>query len=116
MEELKRLEVEAGQTDPHQYYDLMRHSKDRKFLRLQMVSHARNHGIKAATRAFGSTPRTVRKWLGRFTGKADDLEEHSRAPVHRPRKIPAEMEAKILRRKNSSPVQRQTADAGGRFL
>lgn len=67
--------MKAAQSDPrpYAYYDLMRQSKDPKFLRLQMVIHAKEHGVKAAARALGSTPRTIRKWLGRFKGKAADL-------------------------------------------
>jgi transposase-like protein len=34
--------------------------------RLRLVTHARQHGIKATARAFRTTVPTVRKWLRRY--------------------------------------------------
>ena len=56
------------------YYDIMRKSKDRKFIRYQMVNHAKEYGIKPTARAvpapclrgrqaFSTNVKTVRKWL-----------------------------------------------------
>ncbi len=53
--------------------------------------------------ALKTTPKTVRKWLNRFDGKLASLAEHSRAPLTRPRKLPAAAEAKILAAKRTAP-------------
>jgi len=38
--------------------------------RLRLVSHARQHGIKAAARPFQTTVPTVRKWLRRYEARS----------------------------------------------
>jgi transposase len=68
-----------------------------------MALHAREHGVKPAARAFHTTVKTVRKWLARFDGKINSLEAHSRAPKHRPRKLPAAAGKKILDAKRRCP-------------
>lgn len=88
---------------PYAYYTVMRQSQDPKTLRLRMALHAREHGVKAAARAFHSTAKTVRKWLKRFDGKLASLESRSRAPRKRPRKLGKPAEDKILTAKRSCP-------------
>ncbi len=34
------------------YYDIMRKSKDKKFIRYQMINHAKEYGIKPTARVF----------------------------------------------------------------
>ena len=48
---------------PYDYYTEMRHAIDPKHLRLRLVRYAQEHGVKPAAQAFGSTPKTVCKWL-----------------------------------------------------
>jgi len=48
------------------YYKLMRELKDKTQLRQQMVTVARQQGIKPAARIFHTTAKTVRKWLRRW--------------------------------------------------
>ena len=56
-------------------------SKDKKFIRYQMVNHAKEYGIKPTARAFNTNVKTVRKWLRRWkSGTMEGLEEQSRAP------------------------------------
>lgn len=88
---------------PYAYYTVMRQSQDPKLLRLRMALYAREHGVKPAARAFHSTPKTVRKWLARFDGKLDSLQARSRAPHHRPRKLSAPKERRILAAKRQAP-------------
>ena len=40
---------------PIKYYDIMRKSKDKKFLRYEMARYADEHGIKPAARTFNTT-------------------------------------------------------------
>lgn len=62
---------------------MLRQSKDPVYLRFELVRFAREHGIKPAARQFGTTVKTVRKWLGRWEpGSLRGLEDRSRAPLH----------------------------------
>jgi transposase len=88
---------------PYSYYTAMRDSKDPRYLRLKMVRYANKHGVKPAARAFHTTPKTVRLWLGRFDGSLDSLADKSRAPHRRPRKIPDPEEARIVELKQRLP-------------
>ena len=81
----------------------MRQSQDPRTLRLRMALHAREHGVKPAARAFKTTVKTVRKWLGRFDGKIASLAEQSRAPKRRPRRLSTAAEKKILDAKRRCP-------------
>jgi transposase len=61
-----------------------------------MVKYAQKHGVKPAARLFDSTPKTVRKWLGRFDGSLDSLADHSRAPKNPKRYITGAQRKKII--------------------
>jgi len=81
---------------PNPYYDTMRQSKDPTDLRLRLVLFAKEHGVKPAARAFGLTPKIVRKWVRRWQpGSKQGLADQSRAPKHPARRI--------------TPAQRQQA-------
>ena len=88
---------------PYTYYTTMRQVRDPKHLRLQMVLYAQAHGVKAAARTFRTTPKTVRKWRDRFDGALASLQEKSRAPTRRPRKLAAEVEARLVALKRRLP-------------
>src|SRR5205809_973567 len=94
---------QAPDTRPYSYYTVMRQSQDPKVLRLRMALYARDHGVKPAARAFKTSVKTVRKWLSRFDGKIASLEEKSRAPKRRPRKLGVAAEKKILDAKRRCP-------------
>jgi transposase len=97
------MNKDSAAVRPDAYYTLMRQTQDPRILRLQIVLHAREHGVKPAARRFKTTPKSVRKWLGRFDGKLASLQEHSRAPRRRPRQLAAAAEARILRVKKQAP-------------
>ena len=80
-------------------------SKDHKFsLRLQMVLHARAHGIRPTARRFATTPKTVRRWLERFEqGGRSALHDRSRAPHRCPHKTSAYRERRILEARRRAP-------------
>lgn len=88
---------------PYAYYTVMRQSQDPRTLRLRMALYAKEHGIKPAARAFHTTVKTIRKWLNRFDGKLASLQEHSRAPKRRPRRLSKPAEQKILDAKKRCP-------------
>jgi transposase len=64
-------------------YTMLRQSKDRTYLRFEMVRYAREHGLKAAARHFSTTVKTVRKWFRRWQpASLQGLSDRSRAPLH----------------------------------
>lgn len=89
---------------PNPYYDLMRESKDPTELRLRLVRYAAQHGVKAAAREFAATPKTVRKWLRRWTpGTKQGLTELSRAPKQPARHVTAAQRRQALALKRQFP-------------
>jgi len=91
--------------NPIAYFNMMRQSKDPRYLRLELVRYATEHGVKPAARAFQTTPKTVRKWLKRHKpGTFDGLQEHSRAPHHQPNTVTAEQRQRVLDLKCQLPT------------
>lgn len=89
---------------PIRYYTIMRQSKEPTYFRLELVRYARERGIKPAARAFGTTPKTVRKWLTRWQpGSLQGLQDHSRAPMAPARRIPPEFRDRVLALKRRLP-------------
>lgn len=80
-------------------------SKDHKFsLRLQMALHANTHGVRPTARAFATTPKTVRRWLGRFNQAGRSaLHDRSRAPLRCPHKTSPYHENRILEARRQTP-------------
>ena len=87
---------------PVSYYQIMREVKDKKQQRYRIVIYAKEHGIKPASRVYGTTPKTVRKWVKRFKqGNYQALDDLSRRPRYCPNALKPEVSAYIvkLRRK-----------------
>jgi transposase len=61
--------------------------------RLRLATHARQHGIKAAARAFQTTVPTVRKYQAQGL---QGLQELSRAPRSCPHKITGELARQVI--------------------
>jgi len=73
--------------------------------RLCLVTHARQHGIKAAARAFRTTLRTARKWLRRYQSQGlTGLQELSRAPRSCPHKVGGELAQKVVELRRQLPT------------
>ena len=86
------------------YYTMIRADDQNFHMRLALVMHARQHGIRDAARAFECSRNTVRKWLGRFEeGGRTGLVEESRAPKTCPHKTSAHHEKKILEARKQAP-------------
>lgn len=89
---------------PVPYYDLMRQSKDPRYLRLQMVLLAAKRGIKPAARIFAVTAKTVRKWLRRYGAHGyAGLQELSRAPHEPARRITGSQRKRAIELKRRLP-------------
>lgn len=95
---------------PYTYYDVMRKSKDPKFLRLQMVLSVKEAGIKETARQFKVSRNTVRKWRRRFQEHGyKGLESLSRRPKHSPNAVPQAERDKLVALKKK--YKRMGADA-----
>lgn len=109
------------------YYDFYRNSKSTISIRIEMVRYAFKHGIKPAARKFGTTVKTVKKWVRRFNeNKKKGLQDMSRKPENSPnRMIPfwrfkikdvcetasknrKRLTAKIIKRRNNIPYSVNT--------
>jgi transposase len=96
---------------PVPYFDVVRQMKNAFNYRLRLVTHARQHGIKAAARAFRTTVPTVRKWRRRYAGQGlKGLQELSRAPHSCPHKIVGELAQRVV------DLRRQLPTFGARRL
>lgn len=87
---------------PYAYYDVMRKSKDPRWLRYQMVISVQTRGIKQTARDFRVSRTTVRKWFRRYRDHGyQGLKSRSRRPKHSPNAVPqAERdELKVLKEK-----------------
>ena len=82
---------------PIGYYTMLRKSKDKSFLRHEMVLFAKEHGKKPAARAFKTTVKTVKKWLFRYKELGyQGLKDLSKAPINMPNKTPKYIEDRVL--------------------
>ncbi len=101
---------------PIPYFKMMRESKDPKYLRLEIVRYAQQHGVKPAARIFGTTPKTIRKWLRRWQPRTlAGLDELSRAPKNPAAAITAEQRQRVIDLKHRLPTwgaQRLKRDFG----
>ena len=90
---------------PVPYFDVVRHMKNAFNYRLRLVAHARQHGIKAAARAFRTTVPTVRKWVRRYQVQSlQGLQELSRAPRSCPHKITGELARHVIALRRRLPT------------
>ncbi len=82
---------------PYTYYHVMKHSKDKKQWRYQMVHQALAKGIKPTARCFHTSPRVVRKWALRLKiqGYAG-LEDRSHRPRSSPRETPQQIKDQVI--------------------
>lgn len=91
------------------YYELYRMQADRYVLRQKLIAHAREHGVKAAARAFGCSRNTVRRWLRRYRpGQPSSLAERSKRPHHCAHQTPSSVEGVVvqLRRRTGFGAER----------
>ena len=73
--------------------------------RLRLVAHGRQHGIKAAARAFRTTVPTVRKWVRRYQAQGlKGLQELSRAPHGCPHKITGQLAQRVVELRRRLPT------------
>ncbi len=90
---------------PVPYFDVIRLMKNAFSYRLRLATHARQHGLKAAARAFRTTVPTVRKWLRRYEAQGlQGLQELSRAPHSCPHKIVGELAQRVVELRRQLPT------------
>jgi transposase len=90
---------------PVPYFEVVRQMKNAFNYRLRLVTHARQHGIKAAARAFRTTVPTVRKWGRRYEAQGlEGLKELARAPHFCPHKITGELAQRVVELRRQLPT------------
>jgi transposase len=90
---------------PVPYFDVVRQMPNAFNYRLQLVTFARQQGIKSAAREFRTTVPTVRKWLRRWQEQGvKGLQEHSRAPHSCPHKIVGEWVERVVDLRRQLPT------------
>src|SRR2546426_11560333 len=90
---------------PVAYFDVVRGMKNPFDFRLRLVTHARQHGINAAARAFRTAVSTVRKWLRRHQAQGlKGLQELSRAPRSCPHKITGKLVRQVVQLRRQLPT------------
>lgn len=78
----------------------MRHSKDKKQWRYQMVQKALEDGTKPTARAFHTSPPVLRKWLRRFKAQGyPGLNDLSRKPHCSPNETPLDLKERVIQLK-----------------
>ena len=89
---------------PVSYFTMIR-SKNHVFdLRLHLVRHCYEHGIRAAARHFGCSRNTVRLWKRRYEAQGiGGLQDRSRAPRSCPHKTAARLEAQVIAQRRRTP-------------
>ncbi len=82
---------------PYQYTHVMKHSKDKKQWRYQMVQNALAKGIKPAARFFHTHPIVVRKWVRRFNAEGyTGLADRSHRPLYSPRETSKKIKTQVI--------------------
>lgn len=90
---------------PVPYFNVVRQMKNAFDYRLRLVTHARQHGIKAAARSFRTTVPTVRKWVRRYEAQGlKGLQEVSRAPHSCPHKIVGTLVQRVVELRRQLPT------------
>jgi len=86
------------------YYQLTKDMKNSYNLHREMVASALKNEISKTARLFGTTRKTVYKWLNRYREEGlQGLLDRSRAPRSNPGKIPLELEERILEIRRAHP-------------
>ncbi len=86
------------------YFSMITSSNKNFALRKEMVSHALLHGIRPAARQFGTTRKTVKKWIQRFKANGHTgFNEHSRKPHRSPNKTSKSIEDLIIQTRKKTP-------------
>jgi transposase len=82
----------------------MKNSASKFDLRLRVVNHALEHGVKPTAKLFATTPKTVRKWLNRYRQeRLAGLNELPRIPLRCPHKTSPAQERKIVHLRKRFP-------------
>ena len=78
-------------------------SQNKFGLRMAMVRHAQEHGIRDATRRFNCQRDTVRRWLRRYQDGVSSLADRSRRPRNSPARTPEKMAQKVIEARRKAP-------------
>ena len=88
----------------YSYYEALNQMKNIFNIRKKMVEYALENGISAAANNYGTTRKTVRKWVNRYIlNGTKGLKDRSRAPNHSPLKMGKEEEERIIQIRRNQP-------------
>ena len=94
---------------PLTYYEQiikMPNKADKYDLRLRIVKSAIEHGVKPTAELFGTTAKTVRKWLNRYRQeRLSGLNELPRIPLSCPHKTPSNLQRKVVNLRKQFPFK-----------
>jgi len=94
---------------PLTYYEQiikMPNKADKYDLRLRIVKSAIEHGVKPTAELFGTTPKTVRKWLNRYRQeRLSGLNELPRIPLSCPHKTSSNLQRKVVNLRKQFPFK-----------
>lgn len=86
------------------YYEIIKAMSNKFDFRLRMVQFAKEEGVSEAARVYGTTRKTVRKWVKRYEEYGlRRLEDEKKTPKRIPHKMSAKEEAKIIELRESHP-------------
>ncbi|MCM8824198.1 MAG: helix-turn-helix domain-containing protein [Candidatus Omnitrophica bacterium] len=91
-----------------QYYHLIKDMSKMKFnLRLKMVPKAKQTSISEASRFYGMTRKTIRKWIERYEKEGlEGLKERKITPKNIPHKLSKEAKGRIIALRQRHPSWR----------
>jgi len=73
-------------------------------VRLHIVNHPKNYGIKVAARKFETSVKSVRKWVRCYDGIKNSLSNRSRYPRGSPNRLPMEIKNAIVAYRKRFPT------------
>ena len=86
------------------YNEALNQMKNIYNIRKKIVEYALNNGISAAANNYGTTRKTVRKWVNRYAAEGTKgLKDRSRIPNHLPLKMSIEEEKRIIEIRKKQP-------------
>lgn len=87
------------------YYHILGNKGKVYNVRLEMVATARAAGVSAAARAYGTTGKTVRKWVKRYEAEGGGgLADRSRRPKRSPGRTKRNLEKLVVRLREEYPT------------
>lgn len=88
-----------------EYYAIIKNMSSKFEFRLRIVRKAEEVGISEAARIYGTTRKTVRKWVNRYkeSGSLTSLNDQKKTPHNIPHKMTTDQEKRIVELRTGHP-------------